>query len=617
MKYLTRIVKPFIKKLLLLLVLSAIILSLQFTHKSVSPGKSVEAYYIARLNDFEKSVAAFIKASTTNAAAKELQRLFYQVRIDYKKVATLTEFYNIYETKLLNGPALKWVEEDNPQQIFDPHGLQVIEENLFGTPIEIDYPLLKNEGERILNITAVLLREKNLDYKFRDELVFEAFHSTLIRLTTLGISGFDSPIAQYSLPEAKSTLESFQTLLTIYKKGIEEKAPGSYEKINSLLTGGIDYLDANTSFNSFDRLRFIKLYLSPIYTLLVEIKIKLNLLPQGDRQPINPAALSLFDTNSFSINSFSPTNRYRLTKERIELGKKLFYDPILSATGKRTCGTCHKPELAFTDGLKTALAVDEKTYLLRNTPTLWNSVFQKKQFFDSRTSVLENQLSDVVHNQEEMKGSLKESVAALQNHPLYTAMFAKAYADENDKITLYNIANAISSYIRSLVSFNSRFDQYMQGEEDKLNSKEKKGFNLFMGKAKCATCHFIPLFNGLVPPFFSESESEVLGVPKNKNKKNAVLDADEGRKNFTKSILHQYAFKTPTLRNVALTAPYMHNGVYNTLEEVMEFYNNGGGAGLKIAPENQTLPPDKLNLSKKEITAIISFMKALTDAPQD
>jgi cytochrome c peroxidase len=228
--------------------------------------------------------------------------------------------------------------------------------------------------------------------------------------------------------------------------------------------------------------------------------------------------------------------------------------------------------------------------------------------------MLEHQLTDVVHNQEEMKGSLTRSVKELGADPKYAALFQKAYANESMPLTEYNISNAISSYVRSLIAVNSRFDQYMRGDNTKMNKEELKGFNLFMGKAKCATCHFIPMFNGLVPPEFTETESEVLGVPKTKEKIAPVLDGDEGKFRFTRSIVHKYAFKTPTLRNIELTAPYMHNGVFNTLEEVMDFYNKGGGSGLKIAPENQTLPEKKLNLSKKEIHAVIVFLKTLTDS---
>lgn len=152
----------------------------------------------------------------------------------------------------------------------------------------------------------------------------------------------------------------------------------------------------------------------------------------------------------------------------------------------------------------------------------------------------------------------------------------------------------------------------MRGDRTALGAKEKKGFNLFAGKAGCATCHFLPLFNGLVPPRFNETESEVLGVPES-TQKPARIDPDEGKFLFTRAPLHRYAFKTPTLRNIARTAPYMHNGVFATLEEVIDFYDRGGGAGLQLAIPHQTLPPDKLGLSRKEKEALLAFLHALTD----
>ncbi len=219
----------------------------------------------------------------------------------------------------------------------------------------------------------------------------------------------------------------------------------------------------------------------------------------------------------------------------------------------------------------------------------------------------------MVHNTAEMKGSLKDAEADLKKIPAYNSLFRVAYPQESDPLNAFNIANAISSYIRSLISLRSGFDQYMLGKQSSLTISEKNGFNLFTGKAKCATCHFMPLFNGLVPPEFTETETEVLGIPATRAKKNATLDADPGKYSTSHSVIHKYAFKTATLRNIELTSPYMHNGVFKTLEEVMDFYNEGGGAGLKIAPDNQTLPKDKLNLTKKEIADIIAFMKALTD----
>ncbi len=134
-----------------------------------------------------------------------------------------------------------------------------------------------------------------------------------------------------------------------------------------------------------------------------------------------------------------------------------------------------------------------------------------------------------------------------------------------------------------------------------------------MGKAKCGSCHFAPLFNGTQSPLFSKSEAEVLGVPAQADTANAVLDEDPGRFILNPYPQYRYAFKTTTLRNVAKTAPYMHNGVYKSLEEVMDFYNRGGGAGIGIELDNQTLSPEPLNLSKKEIREIIAFLKTLND----
>jgi cytochrome c peroxidase len=345
----------------------------------------------------------------------------------------------------------------------------------------------------------------------------------------------------------------------------------------------------------------------------LKTRVAAGIQPPDGNNPVNNNAGSIFAADAFNVNFFTPGNAYAVTPARINLGKKLFSDSILSGYNNRSCASCHRPEKAFTDGLKTPFALDGESLLLRNTPTLLNSALQSRQFSDSRTDILENQLDEVVHNEKEMSGSLKNSALRLKSSPVYTKLFGDAYADIKDPVTPFTIANAISSYIRSLVTLNSRFDQYMRGNKTALSVSEKNGFNLFAGKAKCATCHFIPLFNGLVPPVFTETESEILGVPATKNKNPAVLDADPGKFNFTKSVIHKYAFKTPTLRNIELTAPYMHNGVYTTLEEVMDFYNNGGGKGLKIAPPNQSLPFDRLQLSKREIADVIQFMKSLTD----
>ncbi len=608
------LVKARRKTLISVVLIVAALSSLHFSKAEKKPAEKIKDIYTSNFIVQQQRLNDLGAALQNGKELKDIKELFLQCRLTYKKTAYLVEYFNPYETRMLNGPALKRTEEDNPQTIVEPQGFQVLEEKIFG-----DWSTTSRTEaiEQVKKLTVTFQRlqdEPDLVYKFHDDVIFGALRTSLVRLASMGISGFDSPIANYSLPEAIATVESIFTGLLQYKSSITKKNKTLFTKLTTQAELAKRFLTASKSFEKFDRLVFLKNHLDPLFSTVTEIRDALSLSTSGGLLPVNQQAKSIFDINFFNPDFFSPNERYRMTPDRIALGKRLFFDPVLSGNGNRSCGTCHKPNLAFTDAVATPLDIDEKTSLSRNTPTLWNSIFQTRQFFDSRTTTLENQLSDVVHNSKEMKGSLQNTIPVLKNDPVYAALFKQAYVKEKDQITQYNIANAIASYIRSLVAMNSRFDQYMRGDEKKMNDQEKKGFNLFMGKGKCATCHYIPLFNGLVPPDFNETESEVLGVPQTKDTINAKLDPDLGKYNFTRSDVHRHSFKTPTLRNIELTAPYMHNGVYTTLEEVIDFYNKGGGAGLHIAPEYQTLPADKLNLTKKEISDIVAFMKTLTDS---
>ena len=287
----------------------------------------------------------------------------------------------------------------------------------------------------------------------------------------------------------------------------------------------------------------------------------------------------------------------------------MFYDPVLSITNKRSCGSCHSPEKAFTDGLSTSVSLNGG-FVKRNAASLNYAALQHGQFWDMRRPDLESQTADVIANKDEMHGSLNDAALKLQQQASYKELFGKAFKP-NDSIKAWQIQNALASYIRSLAVFNSRFDQYMNSNASQLTKDEISGMNLFLGKAKCGTCHFMPLFNGTVPPSFSKTESEVLGTPANAS--GTMPDTDKGRYNQHQMPQLFRAFKTPTVRNISLTAPYMHNGVYKTLEEVIEFYNKGGGAGMGLQVNNQTLPADLLNLSKDEKKQLIAFMQSLTD----
>ncbi len=573
-------------------------------------GKSpstVEKLFLSQCGILVQKLREFNDDIGRKKPVSSLKEDFTNVRKTYRRASVLLDYFFPYERKFLNPPDLRRVEEDNPDIILKPNGLQVIERMLYSGFSDSSYTVLQTEVSRLIELIETIYKQPGLGHKFSDALIFDALKSADIRLISMGITGFDSPLALNSLPESAEVLKGMKDILT----GYESKIPGSlFKAATSLIDQGSNDLLKAKDFNSFDRLTFIRSYADPLYAVLVQIVINNNYNLPDERRPLNQEAPSMFSRELFDINFFSPNKRYQLTQQRIELGRLLFYDSILSPLTGRSCGSCHDPQKAFTDGRQLALAVDGKGTIKRNTPTLLNAALQTRYFYDSRTTTLENQLNAVVHNAEEMGGSLKESIPRIASNKNYARLFAEAYGEE--MVTEYNIANAISSYVRTLVQLDSRFDRYMRGDNSALTDNEKRGFNLFTGKARCATCHYIPLFNGLVPPEFVETESEVIGVPATTGKKNSRLSDDEGKYLFTKSVLHKHAFKTPTLRNIELTAPYMHNGIYTTLEEVMDFYNKGGGSGLGVAPGNQTLPALPLNLSKREIKNLISFLKALT-----
>jgi cytochrome c peroxidase len=300
----------------------------------------------------------------------------------------------------------------------------------------------------------------------------------------------------------------------------------------------------------------------------------------------------------------------------VALGARLFHDTQLSGDGKRACSSCHLPEMAFTDGL-VANRARRGAPLARNTPTVINSGVQLGSFADLRTTYLEDQVTDVIENVDEMHGSLSTIVGRLSVDTTLATQFRTAFAPvraANDSaITAARVRTALAAYQRSLTRLNSPVDRALRGDRTALTDDERLGFNVFVGKGKCATCHFLPLTNGTVPPMYQKSEVEVLGVPTRAVTANATIDPDVGRFRLTRAAPHRYAFRTPSIRNVALTAPYMHNGVYRSLEQVVDFYNRGGGAGIGILLDNQTLPPDPLNLTAAEQRALVVFMRALTD----
>lgn len=545
---------------------------------------------IQSVNDLENLIKS-------NADSQKLQEQFLAAHLNYKKIEVFSEYYFPEVSKAINGPALSEFEEDD-KMILPPQGFQVIEEFLFPAyDVKSKSELLKEIGILTANLKRLnRIAETN---ELTDAHVFDALRLEVFRIITLGITGFDSPVAQQSIPEAAGALEGIQKYYQVY-------AISDSDATLKIIDQAINYLKANPDFNAFDRAAFIQNYANPLSRKLYQNQKDLKIPFFDEIRGLKTNAQTLFEKEVFDEEAFSAFPDYKTTKEKAGLGKLLFNDPVLSGNNSRSCASCHHADKAFTDGLEKAISFDGKSFVKRNTPTLTNIAFQRVFFSDSRVNYLEDQAVAVITNADEMHGSLEEAAQKIKNDKNYIQKFEKAFPKKG--ITAFEIKNALASYIRTLSKFDSKFDAYMR-DEVAFTSDEKAGFNLFVGKAKCATCHFIPLTNGTVPPNFMKSESEVLGVPD----ANGKLDSDLGKYNLTQALIHKFSFKTPTIRNAALTVPYMHNGVFKTLEEVVDFYNEGGGKGLGFSLEKQTLPEDKLNLTDLEKKQLVDFMKTLTD----
>lgn len=578
------------------------LLSIFCTTKAPVPSIEVKQKFDIQLKELQSIVDQKLLKSVKRKDEDAIRKSFLASRAQYKKIEYYIEYFFPSTSVLLNGAPIDEIELGE-NLIEEPTGFQVMEELIYETPTSQNRNMLLNEVKK-MQINLKRVARFNEQYEITDAQVFDAIRLEIFRITSLGITGFDTPTALQSLPEAAAALSGIKDVLKSYQANNE---------LIKTIDSAINHLNTTPDFNSLNRITFITEHLHPLSNNIDKFRKVLKIKTTSSGSALKDDAVNMFQKNAFNINKFVSNYTEYLSEEKISLGRLLFNSTLLSNKGNRSCASCHHEEKSFTDGLKTAEGINGAKFLLRNTPTLAYSGLQRGFFYDLKAGSLEDQALDVVHHKNEMDGSLTQAARRLSENKVFSNSFKTTFKDSTANITPWKIQHALASYIRSLAPFSSRFDKYMQGDKTQLNSEEKTGFNLFMGKAKCGSCHFAPLFNGTQSPLFTKSEAEVLGVPAQPDTTNAKIDPDPGRFMLNPYPQYKHAFKTTTLRNIAKTAPYMHNGVYKTLEEVLDFYNRGGGAGIGIHLDNQTLAADPLHLSKKEIREIIAFLKTLDD----
>jgi parallel beta-helix repeat protein len=297
--------------------------------------------------------------------------------------------------------------------------------------------------------------------------------------------------------------------------------------------------------------------------------------------------------------------------QRVALGRLLYFDPVVSGANDMSCASCHHPDLGLTDGRGLSMGKGGRglgpervagAVVRRGAPTVWNAAYNASQFWDGRAADLEDQARFPITSPIEMDQKADELVKELRAIPEYVRLFDDAFGGKDGAaVTFDNTTLAIAAFERTLVSDASRFDRYRMGDPTALDAAERRGLTLFRSlKTRCFECHGFPT---LANPDF-----KVIGVPDLPGQ-----ERDLGRAETGAGPAYERAFKVPTLRNVALTAPYMHNGRFKTLEEVLSFYSKGGGRGEGLDLRNLDDKIRVFSLSTAEQQDLIAFLRSLTD----
>jgi len=309
---------------------------------------------------------------------------------------------------------------------------------------------------------------------------------------------------------------------------------------------------------------------------------------------------SLGDRGVGGLKTALPTHRDGFSPQQIDLGRLLFFDPLLSADHSVACASCHNPRKGFSDGRARSVGIDGQRGS-RSAPSLWNSAFLNAFFWDARAHNLEEQALSPLFSAVEMGNNPQQLLASLESVEAYPELFKQAFP-ARVHLDIEMVATALTAFQTSLISLNSRYDQYAHGDAKALNTQELEGLNIFRSfVARCSQCH--------MPPLFTNQQIAVIGTPEPEG-----MPRDIGAGATFNSAKLRGGFKVPSLRNIAETAPYMHSGRFATLREVAAFYTGGRGHAV---PEGEELllhwHISEPNLTDRELDRLVDFMRTLSD----
>lgn len=609
------------KKVYFIILLSAVTLLFAFSFNNKNAGNDYTDTYFEKKGGFDTQLTALINCIENSdlKSSKDIAKITDQISLAREKLKVMDFWFRYFDPlsyKKINGPLpVEWeFEVLEPPRKIEGAGLTLAE--LY---IEED----KIAKDTLINLITSAVRASNIFNAniFKDELktyhhFFLCNRLYLLNLAAIYTTGFECPDTLKIIPELRKMLSEVRDIYAAFNTSFPEtKLSGDYL---SIYDNTVSFVNQQPSdFSKFDHFTFIKDFVNPLFKINQELinEYKVVSRSYSDRS-LNNNSASIFSKDLFSLQNnkgiFKGIQEDSMLTEIERIGKLLFYDPIVSGNNKRSCFSCHKSDMYFTDtSVTTALQFDNVNFLERNTPSLINVDYNQLVMLDGKHLTLQLQAKDVITNPIELGSKEKLLIKKVMSCREYSDAFNNIlkYTSQEKNITIDHIASAVVLYFSKFSNYSSQFDEAMNNNTA-VDEHVKKGFNLFMSKAQCGTCHFIPLFNGVKPPYIS-SEFEVIGTPE--DSAFTTLSSDPGRytQNPVKETMN--AFRTGSIRNAEHTKPYMHNGVFFSLEQVIDFYNAGGGVGRNLTVTNQTLSSDSLHLTDAEKSDLILFIKSLSE----
>ncbi|MEL7119859.1 MAG: cytochrome-c peroxidase [Bacteroidota bacterium] len=392
----------------------ALLMCIGFFQKNTEPAKvaleRVAAQYKNSLDLFEAQINRYAEVAESFSQKKAdlftLQKTHRETRLALKEVEFLMSYLDPVAVKnFINGAPLPKPEPNIPElRAFEPKGLQVLDELVYGDEvfdlrdsISFQASTLKKNFKLVKNYTGSL----SLEHRF----VFEAIRQELIRVFTLGVTGFDTPGSSHALPEADISMQTISKVISAYYPMLSKLDYSLQQEMAVQFTQAIIYIKNHNNFETFNRLEFLTNFINPLYENVLKAQKTLGIEDYyeavGFNTKLNHKGTNLFSDDFINAFTYSGLKKNEFTQKRAELGKILFFDPLLSANNEGACATCHNPDKGFADGIAKSPAMNGEGTILRNAPGLVNSVFAEKYFYDLREKVLARQIKHVVLNPKE------------------------------------------------------------------------------------------------------------------------------------------------------------------------------------------------------------------------